>query len=131
MKKNILIGVTGGIAAYKILDLIKLLKSEGHEVFIILTKSATEMISLEDLEIIKNEIIKQISRTDSLKGKKIIITAGGTIEKIDEVRFIANRSSGKMGIALAEECYLRGGNVLLLCAKTSVRPRYLIKEKIF
>ena len=45
MKKNVLIGVTGGIAAYKILDLIKLLKNEGHEVFVILTKSATEMIS--------------------------------------------------------------------------------------
>ena len=36
-----------------------------------------------------------------------------------------------MGVAIAEECYLRGANVLLLCAKTSVRPRYLIKEKIF
>ena len=86
---------------------------------------------LEDIEIIKNEIIKQIQRSDSLKGKKIIITAGGTVEKIDDVRFIANRSSGKMGVALAEECYLRGANVLLLRAKNSIKPRYLIKEKIF
>lgn len=255
MKKNILIGVTSGIAAYKVLDLIKLLKNEGHEVFVIMTKGATEMISLQDFErasgnkvyvnlfeknfnyrkvlkkrkvkhieladktdvmviapataniigklshgiaddfltttalavtspiiicpsmnvnmwgnpivqgniaklksvgyqiiepgagmlacgyegvgrledvkIIKNEVIKQIERVNSLQGKKIIITAGGTIEKIDEVRYIANRSSGKMGIALAEECYLRGANVLLLRAKSSVRPRYLIKEKIF
>jgi len=89
------------------------------------------MGKLENVNIIKNEILKQLNRTDSLKGKKIIITAGGTIEKIDEVRSIANRSSGKMGVALAEECYLRGANVLLLRAKTSVRPRYLIKEKIF
>jgi len=255
MKKNILIGITGGVAAYKILDLIKLLKNEGHKIFVIMTESATKMISpklfekasgnkasinlfennfdykevlekrkvkhielvdktdvmviapataniiaklahgiaddfltttalavtspiilcpsmnvnmwgnpivqenlaklksvgyqvieptagmlacgyegvgrLENVEIINKEINKLLERNDSLKNKKIIITAGGTTEKIDEVRSITNRSSGKMGIALAEECYLRGGNVLLLRAKTSVHPRYLIKEKIF
>jgi phosphopantothenoylcysteine decarboxylase/phosphopantothenate--cysteine ligase len=86
---------------------------------------------LENVNIIKNEILKQLNRTDSLKGKKIIITAGGTVEKIDEVRSITNRSSGKMGIALSEECYLRGAEVLLLRAKNSVKPRYLIKEKLF
>lgn len=255
MKKNILIGVTSGIAAYKILELIKLLKNEGHAVFVIMTKGATEMFSLQDfekisgnkvyvnlfeknfdyrevlekrkvehieladksnmmviapataniigklshgiaddflttaalamtapiiicpsmnvnmwgnpivqenlnklksigyqiieptagmlacgyegvgrlenVEIINKEIIKLLKRNDSLKGKKIIITAGGTVEKIDEIRFIANRSSGKMGVALAEECYLRGADILLLRAKNSVKPRYLIKEKIF
>mgnify|MGYP001574888603 CR=1 FL=1 len=255
MKKNILIGISSGIAAYKILDLIKLLKNEGHEVFVIMTKGATEMISpklfekasrnkiyinlfeknfdykavlknrkiehikladktdvmviapataniiaklahgiaddfltttalaitapiiicpsmnvnmwgnpivqenltklksvgyqvvepttgllacgyegvgrLEDVEIINKEINKLLNKNDSLKGKKIIITAGGTVEKIDEVRAITNRSSGKMGVAIAEECYLRGADVLLLRAKNSVTPRYLIKEKIF
>src|SRR3990167_676958 len=50
MKKNILIGVTSGIAAYKVLDLIKLLKNEGHEVFVIMTKGATEMISPQNFE---------------------------------------------------------------------------------
>ncbi|MFA6532781.1 MAG: flavoprotein, partial [Patescibacteria group bacterium] len=50
MKKNILIGVTAGIAAYKILDLIKLLKNEGHDVFIIMTKGATEMFPIIDFE---------------------------------------------------------------------------------
>jgi phosphopantothenoylcysteine decarboxylase/phosphopantothenate--cysteine ligase len=255
MKKNIIIGVASGIAAYKVLDLIKLLKNEGNEIFVIMTKSATEMISLkdferasgnkvfvnlfeknfdyrevlkrrkvehieladktdvmviapataniigklahgiaddfltttalaitapiivcpsmnvnmwnnpivqeniaklksvgyqiiepacgmlacgyegvgrlEDIQIISDEVLKQIQRANSLNGKKIIITAGGTIEKIDEVRYITNRSSGKMGVALAEECYLRGADVLLLRAKSSVKPRYLIKEKIF
>lgn len=255
MKKNILIGVTGGIAAYKILDLIKLLKKEGHEVFVIMTKGATKMFPLadfekasgnkislslfeknfnykkvldnrkvehieladksdimviapatanvigklaygiaddfltttalamtspiiicpsmnvnmwnnpivqenlaklkssgyqiieptsgmlacgyegvgrlENIEIINKEINKLLERNDSLKGKKIIITSGGTVEKIDEVRFITNRSSGKMGTALAEECYLRGADVLLLRSKTSVHSRYLIKERIF
>jgi phosphopantothenoylcysteine decarboxylase/phosphopantothenate--cysteine ligase len=255
MKKTILIGVSSGIAAFKVLDLIKLLRGQGHEVFVIMTKSATQMISikdfekasgnkvqvdlfkknfdyrevlekrkvehialadrtdvmiiapttanliaklahgiaddfltttalamtapiilcpsmnvnmwgnplvqenlaklrsigfqiikpaagllacgyegvgrLENVEIINKEINKLLEKTDSLKGKKIIITAGGTIEKIDEVRFISNRSSGKMGAALAEECYLRGADVLLLRSKNSVKPRYLIKEKIF
>ena len=255
MKKNILIGVTGGIAAYKAIDLIDLLKKEGSNVFVIMTKGATGMIAqkdfekasenivytdlfskdfnykkilnkrevdhikladktdvmvivpataniigklangiaddflttttlavtapiiicpsmnvnmwgnptvqenlkklrsagyividptsgmlacgyegmgkLENVDIIKNEILKQLNRTDSLKGKKIIITAGGTVEKIDEVRSITNRSSGKMGVALAEECYLRGAEVLLLRAKNSVKPRYLIKQKLF
>jgi len=255
MKKNILIAVSGGIAAYKVIDLIVLLKKEGLNVDVIMTRGATEMISkaefekasgnkvytdlfdkdynykkildkrkvdhiqiadkadlmvivpataniigklangiaddflttttlavtapiiacpsmnvnmwcnpivqdnlsklkksgyqiirptsgmlacgyegmgkLEDIKIINSEILKQLKRTDSLKGKKIIITAGGTVEKIDDVRSITNRSSGKMGVALAEECYLRGADVLLLRAKNSVVPRYLIKEKIF
>ena len=50
MKKNILIGVTGGIAAYKVLDLIKLLKNDKHEVFVIMTDSAMKMFSLSDFE---------------------------------------------------------------------------------
>lgn len=86
---------------------------------------------LVDIAIIKDEILKQLHRTNSLRSKKIIVTAGGTIEKIDDVRFIANRSSGKMGVAIAEECYLRGSDVLLLRSKNSVSPRYLVKEKLF
>lgn len=255
MKKNVLVGVTSGIAAYKALDLIKLLKDSGHEVFVIMTKSATEMISpklfekasgnkvltnlfeknfdyrqvlknrkvehieladktdvmviapataniigklgngladdfltttalamtapiiicpsmnvnmwgnplvqenlaklrsvgyqvieptsgmlacgyegvgrLENVEIINKEINKLLEKNDSMKGQKVIVTAGGTVEKIDGVRSITNRGSGKMGVAIAEECYLRGADVLLLRSKNSVRPRYLIKEKIF
>jgi phosphopantothenoylcysteine decarboxylase/phosphopantothenate--cysteine ligase len=75
--------------------------------------------------------MKQLSRTDSLKGKKVIVTAGGTKEKIDEVRFITNHSSGKMGAALAEELYIRGADVLLIRAKDAVKPRYLIREEMF
>lgn len=86
---------------------------------------------LADVRIIKDEALKQLNRSFSLRGKKIIVTAGGTIEKIDEVRFIANRSSGKMGIAIAEECYTKGADVLLLRSKNSVKPRYLIKEEVF
>ena len=49
-----------------------------------------------------------------LQGKRIMITAGPTYEKIDPVRFIGNYSSGKMGIALAEECARRGADVTLI-----------------
>lgn len=49
-----------------------------------------------------------------MKGKKILVTAGPTYEKIDPVRFIGNYSSGKMGFALAEECAERGANVTLI-----------------
>lgn len=50
-----------------------------------------------------------------LYGKKILITAGPTYEKIDPVRFIGNYSSGKMGLALAEACAMRGAQVELIC----------------
>ncbi|HEX8931732.1 MAG TPA: bifunctional phosphopantothenoylcysteine decarboxylase/phosphopantothenate--cysteine ligase CoaBC [Patescibacteria group bacterium] len=86
---------------------------------------------LASVEVIRDEILRQLNRTQQLKGKKIIVTAGGTSEKIDEVRSITNRSSGKMGVALAEELYLRGAQVLLLRAKKAVSPRYLMQEEIF
>ena len=54
-----------------------------------------------------------------LKGKKIMITAGPTHEKIDPVRYIGNYSSGKMGFALAEECRRRGAEVTLIAGPTN------------
>ena len=56
-----------------------------------------------------------------LKGKRVMITAGPTYEKIDPVRFIGNYSSGKMGFALAEECALRGAEVTLIAGPVSVK----------
>ena len=55
-----------------------------------------------------------------LKGKKVMITAGPTYEKIDPVRFIGNYSSGKMGFALAEECAHRGAEVTLIAGPVSI-----------
>ena len=52
---------------------------------------------------------------DDLKGRRILITAGPTYERIDPVRFIGNYSSGKMGFALAEECARRGALVEMVC----------------
>lgn len=57
-----------------------------------------------------------------LKGTKVIITAGPTLERIDAVRYIGNMSSGKMGIALAEECTARGAEVELILGPTGKRP---------
>jgi phosphopantothenoylcysteine decarboxylase/phosphopantothenate--cysteine ligase len=58
---------------------------------------------------------------NSLNGKKILITAGPTYEKIDPVRFIGNYSSGKMGFALAEECAQRGADVTIIAGPVSVK----------
>ena len=55
-----------------------------------------------------------------LQGKKILITAGPTYEKIDPVRFIGNYSSGKMGFALAEACAMRGADVTLVAGPVSM-----------
>ena len=54
-----------------------------------------------------------------LKGKKILITAGPTIEDIDPVRFLSNRSSGKMGYAIAKAAFLRGADVTLISGISS------------
>ena len=56
-----------------------------------------------------------------LEGKKVLITAGPTYEKIDPVRFIGNYSSGKMGFALAEECAQRGAEVTLVAGPVSLK----------
>jgi phosphopantothenoylcysteine decarboxylase/phosphopantothenate--cysteine ligase len=58
---------------------------------------------------------------NDLEGKKILITAGPTYERIDPVRFIGNFSSGKMGFALAEECAKRGAEVLLVSGPTALK----------
>lgn len=57
-----------------------------------------------------------------LKGKKIMITAGPTYERIDPVRFIGNYSSGKMGYAIADEAARRGGDVVLISGPVSISP---------
>ncbi len=55
-----------------------------------------------------------------MKGKKILISLGGTYEPIDSVRGITNKSSGKMGLALAREAYIRGADLTLVVANVSV-----------
>ena len=75
---------------------------------------------MEDPEKIVETLDRQFSKKD-LRGKQIMITAGPTYEKIDPVRFIGNYSSGKMGFAIAEECYQRGADVTLISGPVSMK----------
>ena len=75
---------------------------------------------MEEPENIIAELDRYFEEKTDLKGRKILITAGPTYEKLDPVRFIGNYSSGKMGIALAEECALRGAQVELVCGPVSI-----------
>jgi len=75
---------------------------------------------MEDPEKIVETLNRQFYKKD-LKGKQIMITAGPTYEKIDPVRFIGNYSSGKMGFAIAEECYQRGADVTLIAGPVSMK----------
>lgn len=68
----------------------------------------------------RNNEITQSRNNTSLGGKKVLITAGPTYEKIDPVRFIGNYSSGKMGFAIAEECSKRGADVTLIAGPVSL-----------
>lgn len=59
---------------------------------------------------------------ETLKGKKVLITAGPTREKIDPVRFISNYSTGKMGLAIADEAVARGADVRVVLGPVDIRP---------
>lgn len=252
---RITIGISSGIAAFKILDLISLLQKKGHEVQIILTRSAKEMISVAEVEKLTNnkvwttlfekdfdykEVLKErkvdhieiaketdlfviapataniiaklaqgiaddfltttVLATDKpifvvpsmntnmwnhpatqknlkiiqqygysvmtpnsgwlacgvqgvgrlpevveiadeiemlttnatrLKGKRILITAGGTSEPIDAARILTNKSTGKMGVAIAEVCYKQGADVLLVRSESSVNTDLPIEQITF
>ncbi|MBI2541557.1 bifunctional phosphopantothenoylcysteine decarboxylase/phosphopantothenate--cysteine ligase CoaBC [Candidatus Woesearchaeota archaeon] len=254
--KNVVMGVTGGIACYKALDLIKELRDLGSEVHVIMTEASTHLANIKDFEkasgnevqtrlfhpkidyrgyISRNIPIKHISLADiadiflicpataniigktangiaddllttsimatvapvlicpamnvkmwknpivqenvkklkkldyyfaepeygelacgykgvgrlanpkkifemiglllkqrsDLKNKRILVTAGATVEEIDPVRVITNKSSGKMGASIAEQAFLRGADVLLLRGCNSVEPCYSLKEQKF
>ena len=64
--------------------------------------------------------VAQLLEPGALTGRRVLITAGGTREPLDSVRFVGNRSSGRMGVALAEEARRRGAEVILLAANLSV-----------
>lgn len=75
---------------------------------------------LEEPEVILEVIREFFTGSQSWAGKKVLITAGPTVEPIDPVRFISNFSSGKMGYALAEEAHKRGGEVTLVSGPVSL-----------
>jgi phosphopantothenoylcysteine decarboxylase/phosphopantothenate--cysteine ligase len=83
---------------------------------------------LADINKIIDRIKTTIERRNDLKGKKILVTAGATSEEIDPVRIITNKSSGKMGVYIAEEAFLRGADVTLIRGANAVEPQYNFKD---
>ena len=76
---------------------------------------------LADISEILGTICQVLGRSGDLAGKRIVVTAGGTQEPVDPVRCLTNRSSGKMGYALAEAARDRGAQVTLVSAPSSLR----------
>ena len=76
---------------------------------------------MEEPENILKALDRFFAAKEDLKGKRVLITAGPTVEKIDPVRYISNFSSGKMGFALAEECASRGAEVTLVAGPVTLK----------
>ena len=79
---------------------------------------------MEEPERIVEALEQFFAGQSQLAGKKVLITAGPTYEKIDPVRFIGNYSSGKMGFALAEVCAERGAEVTLVCGPVTLAAKH-------
>jgi phosphopantothenoylcysteine decarboxylase/phosphopantothenate--cysteine ligase len=77
---------------------------------------------LADPEEIANAVLSSLGRRHDLAGEVLLITAGGTREALDPVRFLGNRSSGKMGYALAEAAESRGARVILISGPSALYP---------
>ena len=75
---------------------------------------------LAEVEIIERRILSILERKGTLRGVRILVTAGPTVEDIDPVRFLSNRSSGKMGYAVAEAAAECGGEVTLVSGPTAL-----------
>lgn len=85
---------------------------------------------MEEPENIVKALDDFFSRGEDLQGKRVLITAGPTVEKIDPVRYISNFSSGKMGFALAEECASRGAHVTLVAGPVTLKTQNSLIERI-
>jgi phosphopantothenoylcysteine decarboxylase/phosphopantothenate--cysteine ligase len=76
---------------------------------------------LAPVEDIVEYVVALLNRRRDLEGRKVLVTAGPTVEDIDPVRFISNRSSGKMGFAIAQAAHDRGANVVLVSGPTQLQ----------
>nr|WP_317332534.1 bifunctional phosphopantothenoylcysteine decarboxylase/phosphopantothenate--cysteine ligase CoaBC [uncultured Romboutsia sp.] len=81
-------------------------------------------------ETIVEEVVKLLSKDQDLKGKSIIVTAGPTVESIDPMRYITNRSTGKMGYSIAKEAVERGADVTLITGPTKLTPPQNLKKLV-
>ena len=104
---------------------IDLLKSYGNQLIEVGHGELASGLSgdgrMEEPEIIFETLRNFFLNSNSLKGKKVLVTAGPTYEAIDPVRFVGNRSSGKMGFAIADQLALRGAEVKLVSGPTSLK----------
>ena len=73
-------------------------------------------------QVLLDYILREVAFEKVLAGKKVLVTAGATMEKIDPVRYISNHSTGKMGYAIAENAMLRGADVTLITGKSILTP---------
>jgi phosphopantothenoylcysteine decarboxylase/phosphopantothenate--cysteine ligase len=77
---------------------------------------------MADIDAIVAAVLAPLRFRNDMSGETVLITAGGTREALDPVRFLGNRSSGKMGYALAEAAQRRGARVILVSAPTALQP---------
>lgn len=83
---------------------------------------------LADVDVIANEVMRQVERVRSLEGTVMLVTAGPTHEPIDPVRYIANRSSGITGYEIAREAALRGAEVYLVHGPTDLPVPFGVRD---
>jgi len=77
---------------------------------------------LAEVDDIVRAVLSNLDRTNELEGQEYLVTAGATREPLDPVRFLSNRSSGRMGFAVAEEALRRGASVTLVSGPTGIAP---------
>lgn len=78
-------------------------------------------------EVLLEYILKEIACEKDMAGKKVLVTAGATLERIDPVRFISNHSTGKMGYAIAKNAMLRGADVVLVTGRATAKIPMFVK----
>jgi len=86
---------------------------------------------LADVETIVAHCVRALSGEGPLRGRKVLVVAGSTEEPIDRVRLISNRSSGGLGVALAEEAFARGADVTMLMGRHQVEPPPYVDVRSF
>lgn len=82
---------------------------------------------LPDEETLVSYVYRTIAKEKDMKGKKVLVTAGPTREALDPVRFLSNRSTGKMGYAIAKMAMLRGADVTLVSGPVNLTPPPFVK----
>lgn len=112
-------------------DNLKKLESYGFEVINpasgYLACGDTGAGKMPEPEVLLSYILRELAHEKDMAGKKVLVTAGPTQEKLDPVRFITNHSTGKMGYAIAENCMRRGAEVTLVSGPVSIAPPSFVK----